>query len=56
MNEGESNSNEVQNSNNKENGEEWNDVTLEYWVKQNNPWILLHYSIVPLFQNYPFKF
>ena len=28
----------------KKNKEEWNDGTLEYWVKQKNSWILLHYS------------
>ncbi len=33
----------------KKNEEEWNGGTLEYWVKQNNSWILLHYSIIPLF-------
>jgi len=39
------------------NAEEWNDGTLEYWVKQNNSsWIFLHYSIISPLQNFPFKF
>jgi hypothetical protein len=40
----------------KKNEEEWNDGTLEYWVKQNNSSWIFSYSIISLLQNFPFKF
>jgi hypothetical protein len=31
-----------------ENKEEWNDGTLDYWVKQKTSWILSHYPRIIL--------
>jgi hypothetical protein len=42
----------------KKDEEEWNDGTLEYWVKKkfSDSLTLFHHSAIPLFHNYPFKF
>ncbi|MBP1697018.1 MAG: hypothetical protein H6Q41_2206 [Deltaproteobacteria bacterium] len=50
-------SKEIQRTNDKKNEKEWNDGTLEYWVKQKNfSWIFLYHSIISPLQIFLFKF